>query len=424
MSAPTGPILTQFDQIAAGGGDPGQIAGAQMQFILTQVRQNALPFFRELRDDRPILRTARVTLVSRFRDVEEIFHRELVFSVGPYLPRMMGVIGPFVLSQDITPRYDHDISAMRLAIRREDVGRVRARVAETAEAIVDRLAAGGAPFDIVRPLTRTVPVLTARDYLGVFAPHDAQMMDWARACFREFFVNLANRPEMRAPAVAAGAELMDRIAELMGRRRASGAEIDDVLGRLLAQQRAGEGHGFDDEGVCRTLAGFITGMVETTSQAAVHALLSLFAHPDRLAEASAAAREDRDEDLAALVFEALRFRPVNPLVERLVREDYLLGAGARHATLIPKGATVFALSWSAMFDERVLEAPEEFRPGRPASHYLHFATGRHTCFGKYISQAQIPGILKPLLRREGLRPAGDLKLDGTFPDELPVAVGP
>src|SRR5260370_34528174 len=59
------------------------------------------------------------TLVAQFRDVEEILHREEVFSVSPYLPRMMGVIGPFVLSQDITPSYDHDISVMRLVVRRE-----------------------------------------------------------------------------------------------------------------------------------------------------------------------------------------------------------------------------------------------------------------------------------------------------------------
>src|SRR5208337_851758 len=109
-----GPILGAFDAIAAKGGDPKEIVGKQFQFIIQQIEGNALPFFQELRDDRPIRQSPMATLVARFRDVEEILHREEIFSVSPYLPRMMGVIGPFVLSQDITPRYDHDISVMRL----------------------------------------------------------------------------------------------------------------------------------------------------------------------------------------------------------------------------------------------------------------------------------------------------------------------
>jgi hypothetical protein len=119
-----GPLLTAFDAIAAKGGDPKAVAGQQFAYIMDQIRGNALPFFQELRDDRPILQTPAATLVSRFRDVEEILLRETIFSVSPYLPRMMGVIGPFVLSQDITPGYDRDISVMRLVVRREDLSRV------------------------------------------------------------------------------------------------------------------------------------------------------------------------------------------------------------------------------------------------------------------------------------------------------------
>ena len=134
--APTaaGPILAAYDAIA--GADPRQVAGQQFQFIMDQIRTNALPFFTELRDARPILQSGMATLVSRFRDVEEILHREEVFSVAPYLPRMMGVIGPFVLSQDITPGYDHDISVMRLVVRRDDLARVKAVVSREAARIV------------------------------------------------------------------------------------------------------------------------------------------------------------------------------------------------------------------------------------------------------------------------------------------------
>src|ERR1700757_3221090 len=157
-------------------------------------------------------------------------------------------------------------------------------------------------------------------------------------------------------------------------------------------------------------------MVETTSQAAIQALLVLFSEPDALASAAAAAKADDDNALSDVVFEAHRFRPINPMVLRVAKEDCSLAAGEPHRTLIRKGTTVFALTWSAMFDPRVVVSPDEFRPGRPASHSLHFATGLHACFGRYISRIQIPQILKPLLKLKGLRPAGAPEFDGTFPE--------
>jgi cytochrome P450 len=107
----------------------------------------------------------------------------------------------------------------------------------------------------------------------------------------------------------------------------------------------------------------------------------------------------------------------------VLKKDYHLAAGEPHGTHLRKGMVVFALTWSAMFDESVLEAPDEFRADRPDYHYLHFATGRHTCFGKHISRVQVPQILKPLLRLDGLRPAGAPEYDGTFPEKLMVAAG-
>lgn len=417
------PILDAFDAIAAQGGDPKIVAGKQFQFIMEQIRSNALPFFTELRDFRPILRSPMATVVAQFRDVEEILHREEIFSVQPYLPRMMGVIGPFVLSQDITPIYDHDISVMRLVVRREDLTRVKDIVARHAARIVNTLFAKGEPVDIVQTLTRRVPVRLAADYFGFAAANDAQMMAWARACFREFFINLLNNPDIRAPAVAAGAKMRKRLDVLLKKRRALDCDDkDDVMGRLLGLQRAGDAAGLDDETVRRTLMGLVVGMVETTSQAAIQALLVLFSRPDALASAVAAARADDDDMLARVVFEALRFRPINPMVVRVAKEDYRLAAGEPHATLIRKGTAVFALTWSAMFDPRVLDAPDEFRPDRPPHHYLHFATGRHACYGRYISSIQIPQILKPLLKLDGLRPVGAPVFDGTFPETLKVTI--
>ena len=83
---------------------------------------------------------------------------------------------------------------------------------------------------------------------------------------------------------------------------------------------------------------------------------------------------------------------------------------------------MLALTSSAMFDDRDIDEPDEFRVDRPAYHYLHFGFGMHTCFGQYINEEQIPRILKPLLKRSGLRRAegadGELVMDGPFPSRL------
>ena len=47
-----------------------------------------LPFFKELRQKRPILVTPKFTLVTRFDDVREVLSMPKVFTVQPYAPKM------------------------------------------------------------------------------------------------------------------------------------------------------------------------------------------------------------------------------------------------------------------------------------------------------------------------------------------------
>ncbi|MEM7269616.1 MAG: cytochrome P450 [Pseudomonadota bacterium] len=412
-----GPILTEFDAIT--GDSPQEIAGKQVMFARGQIRDNALPFFKELRDHRPITRAGPIWLVSRFDDVEEILHRETVFSVKSYLPRMMGVIGPFVLSQDITPQYDRDISIMRLVVKREDLERVRAITSRAAGEIVANMQMTDGPHNVVQELTRIVPLRLAAEYYGFTGVPDDQLKGWARACFFEFFVNLDNNPDIRAAAVAAGAQMRPHLEGLIAdaKARASG---DTVLDRLVALQGAGPTEAPSDEDIIRTMMGLLVGMVETTSQAAIQALLVL-AKKEQLVPAVTAARTGDAAGMEALIWEALRYRPVNPLVVRITNENYTLGAGQPHETTIPAGSMVFALTWSAMHDRRKLGNPMEFEPGRPTDQYLHFATGHHACFGRYISQVQITEILMALLRAD-IQVAGAPVYAGPFPEELPLMV--
>ena len=79
---------------------------------------------------------------------------------------------------------------------------------------------------------------------------------------------------------------------------------------------------------------------------------------------------------------------------------------------------------SAMFDERVVNEPHEFRTDRPWTNYLFFGMGQHECLGEHVARLVVPLLAKPLLRLDGLRHAtgarGDMTWDRAFPESFTV----
>jgi cytochrome P450 len=162
----------------------------------------------------------------------------------------------------------------------------------------------------------------------------------------------------------------------------------------------------DDLGIRNNLIGLFIGAIPTISKACVHILEQLLERPAALASAQAAARAGDDSLLAAHLFEAFRFAPINPIIYRRAVRDTRIAAGTLRARNIPKDAMVLAANLSAMFDPLEIDAPESFRTDRPWGDYMLWGYGLHTCFGATINRAVIPAILRPLLARAGLRRAG------------------
>ena len=118
--------------------------------------------------------------------------------------------------------------------------------------------------------------------------------------------------------------------------------------------------------------------------------------------------KERFDDLPANTFSGVKAAPA-PVAK-----------GTPRATTIRKGTTVFPATQSAMFDDRVVDRPNEFHTDRPAYLDMHFGYGMHACFGKYVNRVQIPGILKPLLKKARIARAGAIEYDGPFPSSLRV----
>ncbi|MGH9282576.1 MAG: cytochrome P450, partial [Acidimicrobiales bacterium] len=301
---------------------------------------------------------------------------------------------------------------------------VQAFVAATAAEIIEAAEPRGR-LEVVGELSRVVPTRLVADYFGVPGPDEATMQRWMRAMFDAVFIDFGPRASRAAELTVA--EQRPYMEALIRTRRAdleAGKELpDDMLSRLVAMG-AGEPW-LDDDAVRRNVNGVIVGAVDTTSKAVTHVVDELLRRPDALAGARDAAL-DGDVDLVrAYCWEALRFRPHAPVLQRYSPRDTPVGGRSRP---VPAGAKVYLGVLSAMFDPAAFPEPNRFRADRPEDRYVHFGHATHTCFGLGVNRVQIPELVAAVVRLPGLRRApgaeGRLVYDGPFPDRLVVEFDP
>lgn len=348
-------------------------------------------------------------IVTRYQDVVEVLDRDAEFEVV-YEPKMRAITGSgnFFLGMQDTSLYERDVSNMRLAMRRDDVAAI---VEPAARSLAEQLVGKQTNrIDVPKDLSLLVPTTAiVTDYFGITGARNDDLIDWTTSMFWYLFVDLAGDPAIAGKALDAAVACRSAIDAAIASRKAAGnkaagAAKADVLGRCLVLQQAGQ-PGMDDLSIRNNLIGFVIGAIPTISRACVQALDQLLDRPRALESAQAAARAGDDALLAAHVFEAFRFNPINPLIYRRAACDATIAAGSLRARKIPKGTMVLASNLSAMFDPLKIAAPESFRTDRPWGEYMLWGYGMHTCFGAHINRSVMPAILKPLLAKPGLRRA-------------------
>jgi cytochrome P450 len=426
-------FLDQYEALGKSGEPLQKIL--QEQFGLLQQWMFAHPaeLFAELRAKQPIfvMPGPAPAVVTRYRDVVEVADVGSVFGVRPYAATNAVILGGanFLLGMEDSPQYEFEVSALRVVIRRTDLDLIRSTVAANAKTLTTAAGAAG-QLDIVEGFARALPLRLAGQYFGVPGPDPGTLGGWIRAMFIELFLNLNQDPAVAAAGAQAGKALGTYIEGSIARLRADGKAgappKDDILSRLLAAQ-SDPATSLSDDRVRDNLIGLLVGMIDNTGMGVVNTMDVLFNHPDKLQAAVAAATASDPGQLLAFVQEALRFHPPAPVMVRLATQDYVMAKGTDRETRIPAGKVVFAANASAMMDETELDAPQEFREGRPEYQYLLFGGGMHRCFGKYISQVQITEIVRSLLVLPGIRrapgDAGKLVYEGFFPKSFTVEFG-
>lgn len=391
------------------------------------IRTDWRPFFKELRENRPILRAPTFTLVTRYPDVTEVLSHETVFTVRAYQPKMDPVVGPFMLSRDATPLNWREKGIMQAVLKPEDLPQVREAAGRLADQSLDAAAQQGR-IEAVSRLGRFVPISIVGEYFGFPGPDLESMYRWSRATQTNMFKNLQNDTAVHDAAVQAGKEMKEYLTGLLAEKKASAANYSngdaaqDAFSRLVRTRFPPE-LGFDDERILSNVMGLLVGTGETSSQAIVQVIEQILLRPGVHAQAVEAARAGETAAFDELVWEALRHNPINPLIFRVSVADYTLAPGTSRETKIPAGTLVFACTASAGFDEEVFADAEDFRTGRPDYLSLHFGYGHHTCLGRYVGSVVVPEVVRRVLLRPNVHllppPEGKIDFKGTpFPESF------
>jgi cytochrome P450 len=259
---------------------------------------------------------------------------------------------------------------------------LRPMVTEVVTALLDAMAAGPRPVDLVSSFALPLPSMVICRMLGVpYSDH-------------EFFQGLSARllTSTTAPeeVLRASEELNAYLRSLVEAKVAADDPGDDLLGRLVVQ-RVRTGELAVEEAVSMAALLLIAGHETTANQLALGTLV-LLQHPEQADELRGT---DDPALVAGAVEELLRLLTiVHNARGRIATEDVELGG-----VLIRAGEGVLAANETANRDPEAFPNPDELDIHRRARHHVAFGFGVHQCLGQPLARLELQVAYPALLRR-------------------------
>jgi cytochrome P450 len=372
-----------------------------------------------LRRVAPILRIRNLVIITRDQDVREVLSRDADFPVpfGENFKALDPARQNFILGMPNSETYRTIRNETMKVFSLADIPRIATMARERSEALLEE---HGGEIDVMRDLLTRVLVDITRDYYGVDLPYPDGAL-WLMAMSYFDFIPFSN-PTVRTVGQAGSDHFAPVVKAAIARAKA-GELAGTVVGRYVKAQREGSAVLTDDV-IYSTVTGMIAGFVPTNTLATGHLIEMLLDNPAMMRAAERAARAGDDDLLDRCLFEAFRWRPINPGPFRSCAAETVIASGTRRQKTLRPGDLLLAATGSAMFDPRRVRNPNQFDPNRPASDYLHFGHGQHWCLGFAIARAQMTQTFKPLLARGAVRrapgPRGVTTVFGTFPEHLTI----
>lgn len=405
--------------------------------------------FAILRRIRPVMLVGNLLVVTKAREVRDVLERFDDFVLGDSIEPGMPW-GPFLMTIDWRNQHARERQMLQSAVDpATDLDRIRKIAADVCRSRVAAAAATGC-IDVVADLAEPVMVRIIADYFGV-APLEGDDRRMARAMRDLAGIIMVNPPvesaawlNSREDIVCLTRQLLDQIAIERARIERQSAAGQTLLARLMQRHgQSSEPEWFDEDWIRRYLTGLVATGGATIVRGTTHAIDQILERPEALQRARSLADDlDRAEEaddgsspaeggdtnleiardaLRQCIYEALRFRPMLPLLVRDCPRDTIIAKGTPHARLVPAGTRVLAPPLAAMFDHDAFPDPERFQE-RPIDSYFHFGFGPRHCFGKYIADIAMVETVRALVRLPGLAravgPTGQVVYDGPAPCSL------
>ena len=298
------------------------------------------------------------------------------------------------------PKHTRLRSLVAKAFARGHVERLRPRVRELADGLLDDAAASGDAFDVLAGYAEPLPVMVIAELLGIPESDRYLLRPWSQAIVKMYEYD--RTPEHETQAKVAGAEFAAYVSELALTRRTSPG--DDLVSHLALVEDGGER-------LCeRELVATCVLLLNAGHEASVNAfgngLVALFRQPGELARLQA----DPWGLAETAVEEFLRFDSPLHLFERTAKQPTVVGG-----VEIGAGEKIAALLGSANRDPRAFDRPAVMDVGRDPNPHLGFGSGIHFCLGAPLARLELQISLPLLVERfPRLALAGDPQLRRTF----------
>ncbi len=402
-------------------------------------------------------------VVTKFKDVEKALSQNELFSVRNYHQRMKDSVGDFMLGND-NKAINHEHTWLRGLI---DVKEMEPRIRPLVRSIFEQEMKNleyvkmnpytkqlEGNIELINHIARRVPAILTIKYFGFEGISPEKIMEWSRATQDDFFHNVTGDEKKAKTAIKAGQEMQSTLVKLVDNKFKNvealtqiPREQQTILDRMVITIGDINDPSLSEEDllamvkdkvyilnkededitkldratiisrvkarVRTNLIGTLVGGLETT-QAAISQTLNLILGDKNLtnqAKALAtAAKQGRtqQQQFNNLVWEVLRFHPVNPIVFRYVEKDTELSGVKLKAK-----SHIMIATQAAMFDPEAFPNPESIDVNRFASphndKYFHLGYGKHRCLGDYVSMIQVPEIISGILELPNVR-----KMPGAF----------
>ena len=371
------------------------MATTEVEFnpFLPEFHADPYPFYRRLREQDPVHRTAMgFWVLTRYEDCVAVL-RDQRFGREEFQQMLTAVYGDDTekpqLPRSMLFRDPPDHTRLRALVSKAFTPRTIEVMRGHIQDIVDRLlgralAQGG--MDVMEDLAYPLPVTVICEMLGVPVGDHASIRGWSADIARSLdAIGLPSDQSIVERGRIARRQLADYFRALVPERRAR--PQPDLLSGLLAAEEQGDKL-TEPEVIAMCLLLFIAGH-ETTVNLIGNGLLALLRHPEQLARVQA------DPALVPnAVEELLRYDSPVQRTARITTEEVDLAG--HHIT---KGAMVVVALGAANRDPAQFADPDRLDVTRRDVRHISFGFGIHFCLGAPLARVEGQIALGALLRR-------------------------